>query len=224
MGLTARLRDHWFPWAVAFVGATAIYAGTVALTGGFKFTIAGLRFSSHSWERPAIVAAIGAIVLAIAARRWIADLSRNLADVIESVPIARVAVVAAALWAVAAGIGFGTFANGGADSYGYVGQARLLAHGRLTDSIPVSREYQWPDVDYTLTPLGFTKGRHSGEISPMYPPGLPLLLAPFSALSENSIYIVVPLFGGFLIWLTYRLGVLSGDAPAGAFGDRSSRR
>jgi dolichyl-phosphate-mannose-protein mannosyltransferase len=214
--MTAPVRDRWLLWGVVLVGATATYAVAVALTGGFKFTIAGLRFSSHSWERPAVVAAIGAIGLAITVRNWIADLSRNLAGTIESLPVARVAVGAAALWAVAAGIGFGTFANGGADSYGYVGQARLLAHGRLTDTIPVSHEYQWPDVDYTLTPLGFTKGRHPGEISPMYPPGLPLLLAPFSALSENSIYIVVPLFGGLLIWLTYRLAVLSGDAPAGA--------
>ncbi len=208
--------ERWIPWLIGLVAATAVYAVAVAYTGGFKVTLGRLRFSSHSWERPAIVAAIGAIALAIAARNWIAGLSRNLADTIESVPIARVAVVAAALWAVAAGISFGTFANGGADSYGYVGQARLLAHGRLTDTIPVSPEYQWPDVDYTLTPLGFTKGRHPGEIAPMYPPGLPLLLAPFSALSERTIYLVVPLFGGLLIWLTYRLAVLSGDAPAGA--------
>lgn len=207
---------RWFLGGLALVGTIAIYAVAVALTGGFKFTIGRLRFSSHSWERPAIVAAIGAIALAIVARKWAAGLSRTLADTVESTPVARVAVMAAALWAVGAGIGFGTFANGGADSYGYVAQARLLAHGRLTDTIPVSREYQWPDVDYTLTPLGFTKGRHPGEISPMYPPGLPLLLAPFSALSENSIYLVVPLFGGLLIWLTYRLALVCGDAPAGA--------
>ena len=46
------------------------------------------------------------------------------------------------------GLGYGTFANGGADSYGYVGQAQLLAQGKLTDTIPVSRDYQWPNVDY----------------------------------------------------------------------------
>jgi 4-amino-4-deoxy-L-arabinose transferase-like glycosyltransferase len=210
------MRDRRTPWAIAFVGTTAMYAVAVGLTGGFKFTIAGLRFSSHSWERPAIIAAIGAIALAIAARTSIARLSRALAATLESSTIARAAAVAAAIWAVAVGISFGTFANGGADSYGYVGQARLLAHGRLTDTIPVSRAYQWPDVDYTLTPLGFTKGPRPGEISPMYPPGLPLLLAPFSMMSERAIYIVVPMFGAVLIWLTYRLGVRIGDAPAGA--------
>src|SRR4029079_15280070 len=201
------MRDRRIPWAIACVGTTAIYAVTVALTGGFKFTIGGLRFSSHSWERPAIVAAIGAIGLAIAARPSIARLSRALAATLDSSTIARAAAVAAAIWAVAVGISFGTFANGGADSYGYVGQARLLAHGRLTDTIPVSRDYQWPDVDYTLTPLGFTTGRTAGVIAPLYPPGLPLLLAPFAAISETAMYYVVPAFGVLLVWLTYRLGV-----------------
>ena len=216
MGLTARHRERWIHLAIALVTATTVYAIALALTGGFKVSIGGVRFSSHSWERPAALAAIGAIALVIAGRAKIAATSRNLAVGLES-PFAHLpVVVGAAIWTVAIGVSCGTFANGGADSYGYVGQARLLAHGRLTDTIPVSPEYQWPDVDYTLTPLGFTKGRHAGEISPMYPPGLSLILAPFSALSERAIYIVVPMFGVLLIWLTYRLGVLSGDAPAGA--------
>ncbi len=217
MGQTARLRDRWIPWVFAVVTVTAIYAVAVAITGGFRVRIWGVRFSSHSWERPAVLAAIGAVPLVIASSTRIAALSRTLAVTLESALVARVVMVTAAIWTVAVGIGFGTFAIGGADSYGYVGQARLLAQGRLTDRIPVSRDYQWPEAAYTLTPLGFTKGRHAGEISPLYPPGFPLLLAPFSVLSEKAIYLVVPVFGALLIWLTYRLGVLSGDATAGAF-------
>lgn len=212
---TARLRDRWIPWAIALVGATAVYAAVVAVTGGFKLAVAGVRFRSQSWERPAAVAVIGAIAIVIATRARIAAISRNLAVDLESPLASRLVVAAAALWTVAIGIGFGTFANGGADSYGYVGQARLLAHGRLTDTIPISRDYQWPNVDYTLTPLGFTKGRSAGVISPIYPPGLPLLLAPVSALSETAIYLIVPLFGALLVWLTYRLGILIGDGFAG---------
>ena len=126
-------------------------------------------------------------------------------------------VLVAAIWTLSVGIGFGTFAIGGADSYGYVGQARLLAHGKLTDTIPVSRDYQWPNVDYTLTPLGFTKGTSPGVIAPLYPPGLPLLLAPFSLVSERAIYLVVPIFGVLLIWATFRIGALCGDGVAGAW-------
>jgi hypothetical protein len=203
-------------WMTGLVAATAVYAAAIGLTGGFKVSVAGLRFSSHSWERPALLAAIGAIGLVIVARARIAAAFQRLAVNLDSESASRLIVVGATLLAVAIGLGFGTFANGGADSYGYVGQARLLAQGRLTDTIPVNRDYPWPNVEYTLTPLGFTKGQRAGVISPMYPPGLPLLLAPVSLLSETAIYLVVPLFGALLVWLTYYFGVLNGDGFAGA--------
>jgi hypothetical protein len=209
--------DRWIAWTIALVAVTGTYATIVALTGGFKVSIAGLRLSSHSWQRPALVAAAGAIVLAIAARAQIVAALRRLSMVLESSRHAGWLVAAAAVWTLSIGIGFGTFSNGGADSYGYVGQARLFAHGKLTDTIPVSSDYQWPNVEYTLTPLGFTKGQSPGVIAPLYPPGLPLILAPFAAISERAIYCVVPLFGVLLIWTTYRFGLLCGDAVAGAW-------
>jgi len=87
----------------------------------------------------------------------------------------------------------------------------LLAHGHLTDTLPLSAGFTWPDVEYTLTPLGFTAGRTPGVIAPKYPPGLPLLLAPLAAFSERAIYLVVPVFGAILVWTTYRLGAALGD-------------
>ena len=151
--------DRWIAWTIALVAVTGSYATIVALTGGFKVSIAGFRLSSHSWQRPALVAAAGVIVLAIAARAQIVAALRRLSTVLESSRQAGWLVAAAAVWTLSIGIGFGTFSNGGADSYGYVGQARLFAHGKLTDTIPVSSDYQWPNVEYTLTPLGFTKGQ-----------------------------------------------------------------
>lgn len=209
--------NRWIVWTLALVAITGTYAAILALTGGFKVSIAGFRLSSHSWHRPALVAAAGAIVLAIAARAQIVAALRRLSTVLESSRHAGWVVAATAVWTLSIGIGFGTFANGGADSYGYVGQARLFAHGKLTDTIPVSPDYQWPNVEYTLTPLGFTKGQSPGVIAPLYPPGLPMILAPFAAISERAIYCVVPLFGVLLIWMTYRFGVLSGDGVAGAW-------
>jgi len=201
----------------AIVVVTAAYASAVALTGGFKINISGFRFSSRAWERPALVAGLGAIVLAGLARARIARGLIRLAAILESSGFARSLVASAAIWTLAIGIGYGTFASGGADSYGYIGHARLLAHGRLTDTIPVSPDYQWPDVEYTLTPLGFTKGQSPGVIAPQYPPGLPLLLAPLAAASEKAVYYAVPIFGVVLIWITYRLGVLCGDGLAGGW-------
>ena len=217
MGPTARRPDRWIAWTIAVVVLTGAYAVAVALTGGFKVSLAGLRFSSHSWHRPAAVAALGAAIVAVAARGWIAGASARLGSVVEASRASTWLVIAAAIWTLSVGIGFGTFASGGADSYGYVGQARLLAHGRLTDTIPVSRDYQWPNVEYTLTPLGFTKGQSPGVIAPLYPPGLPLLLAPFSMVSETAVYFVVPIFGVVLIWATYCFGTRCGDRAAGAW-------
>lgn len=217
MGPATEPRDRWITSIIAVVALTAAYAALVAMTGGFKVSVAGLRFSSQSWHRPALVAAIGAVVLAVTARARIAAGSIRLASALESSRGAAWLAIIAAIWTLSVGIRFGTFASGGADSYGYVEQARLLAHGRLTDTIPVSRNFEWPNVDYTLTPLGFTKGQSRGEIAPLYPPGFPLLLAPFSAISENAIYVVVPIFGAFLIWATYRFGALCGDRTAGAW-------
>jgi hypothetical protein len=217
MGPITRRPDRWLVWAIAAVALTGAYAVAVAVTGGFKVYLGGFRFSSQSWERPATIAAIGAAAVAAAARARIAAASTHLGARAQSSRGSSWIVLLAAIWTLSVGIGFGTFASGGADSYGYVAQARLLAHGRLTDTIPVSREYQWPDVEYTLTPLGFTKGKSPGVMAPLYPPGLPLLLAPFSLVSEQAIYVVVPIFGVLLIWATSRVGALCGDGAAGAW-------
>ncbi len=218
MGLIDRLRERWTTVIATVVAATSAYAILVWFTGGFRIEVAGLRLSSRSWERPATVAAIGFVILLVTVRVRSAAALRQLSEILDSPTFAQRTVAIAACWTLAAGIGFGTFANGGADSYGYVAQARLLTQGRLTDTIPVSRDYQWPNVEYTLTPLGFTKGQAPGVIAPLYPPGLPLLLAPFAAWSETAIYFVVPICGVLLVWMTYRFGARSGDAVAGALG------
>jgi hypothetical protein len=201
---------------MALTAVVAVYALGVAWTGGFDTRIAGLRLSSHSWIRPAIVAAAGLAVLIGIARAQVASLLMRGWTALESQPVVRALAVAAMAWTLAAGLLFGTYANGGADSYGYVGQARLFAQGRLTDTIPVSPAFKWPDVEATLTPLGFTRGRSPGIIAPIYPPGLPLLLAPLSAISENAVYMLVPMLGLLAVWATYRLGVELGDPLAGA--------
>lgn len=216
VGRTTRAPDRRVVWLLAAVTIAAVYTLTIALTGGFSVQVAGIRLRSHSWVRPALVVLAGVAVLVLTARELVSPIFVHLSRVLESARFATWLALAALAWALAAGVGFGTFACGGADSYGYVGQARLLAHGHLTDTIPLSADYTWPDVEYTLTPLGFTAGRTPGVIAPKYPPGLPLLLAPLAAFSERAIYLVVPVFGALLVWTTYRLGAALGDPAAGA--------
>src|SRR5262245_63152963 len=112
MGLTARRPDRCIAWTIGVVAVTGAYAAAVALTGGFKVNIAGLRFSSHSWQRPAMVAAIGAAILAVAGRAWIAATLARLAAVLEASRASAWLVAASAVWTLTVGIGFGTFASG----------------------------------------------------------------------------------------------------------------
>ena len=185
-------------------------------TGGFSVRIAGILVRSRSWERPAAVALAGAALFIWLDRARVAGALGRAWSGSETPRIAGALAVLAMAWTLTAGIVFGTYASGGADSYGYVGQARLLMQGRLTDSVPIRTAFTWPDVEMTLTPLGFTRGRSPGVIAPRYPPGFPLLLAPLTLISETAIYLLVPVLGVLVVRGTYRLGVRLGDPLAGA--------
>lgn len=202
-------------WLAAAVAVATAYAIAIAATGGFTLDVAGFRLRSRAWERPALIALGGACVLALIAQARIAAFARTL-HAAGTARLDRVLVVVAATWTLAAGVQFGTYASGGADSYGYVAQARLLLQGQLTDRIVVPANFTWPDVERTLTPLGFVMGTAPRTIAPQYPPGLPLLLAPLAAFSERAIYLLVPVCGALLVWLTYRLGVLLESSTVGA--------
>jgi hypothetical protein len=208
-------KDDLIPWLAAAVALATAYAMVIAATGGFTVQIAGFRVRSRAWERPALLALGGAFVLALIAQARVAAIARTL-RITDTARFDRALAVIAAMWTLTAGIYFGTFASGGADSYGYTAQAHLLLKGRLTDGIVAPDRFKWPDVERTLTPLGFVPGTAPGIIAPQYPPGLPLLLAPLAALSERAMYLVVPLFGALFVWLTFRLGVLLESSTIGA--------
>lgn len=207
-------QDGLIRWLAAAVAAATAYAIAIAATGGFTLDVAGFRLRSRAWERPALLALSGAFVLAFIAQARIAAMART-RRVARTARVDRGLVLMAAMWTLAAGIHFGTFASGGADSYGYVAQARLLLKGHLTDTIAAPDNFKWPDVERTLTPLGFVAGTRPGVIAPQYPPGLSLLLAPLAAVSERAMYLLVPVFGALLVWLTYRLGVLLESSTIG---------
>ena len=210
--------SRWVVWLMAATAAVATFAAAVAWTGGFEARIGGIRLRSHSWVRPAVLAAAGAGLLAAVERRQLAEWFVRVWSAAESRRLPAAVAGAAMVWTAIAGLGFGTYASGGADSYGYVSQARLLAQGRLTEAITVPPAFTWPDVENTLTPLGYTRGVASGVIAPTHPPGLPLLMAPLTTISETAVYLLVPAFGVLAVWVTYRLGIEMGDRLAGALG------
>jgi hypothetical protein len=208
--LRARIANGLLIGALAF-GA---YAAVIAMTAGFEVRLGGVRLRSHSWLRPALPAlALALIWVALERDRVATALARCWLD-LETHAASRAIGFAAAVWALTAGLLFGTFAAGGADSYGYVSQALLFAEGRLVDTVPLDSSYEWPHAHKTMTPLGFRMGTQPGVIAPTYPPGLPLLMMPATFVSARAVYFVVPLFGMLAVWLTYRLGRACGDPLA----------
>ena len=180
----------------------------VWLTGGIDTRVAGVAVRSRSWERPATIAAVLAVAGLIGARRSVGAIAPR---ALPALP------VAAACWTAIASLAFGTFAAGGADSYGYVSQAELFAHGRVTDRLPTDPVLESPDRRAALIPLGYTLGRRD-SLAPVYPPGLPLLMAPFAAVASRAVFYVVPICAALTTLIAWRLGVALGEPLAGALG------
>jgi hypothetical protein len=117
---------------------------------------------------------------------------------------------------LAATLAWNTWSAGGADSYGYVGQAHLLASGRLSSFEPLAAAAPWPEAAWTFTPLGFKPARRPGSSVPFYPPGLSIVMALALRLGgERAVYLVVPLLAALAVWMTFLLGRRLRDGPTG---------
>ena len=190
-------------------GVLAVFAAFVAATGGIDTRIAGIAVRSRSWERPATVA----FVLALAGLYAVRQTLRSWG------PLASRAVVPVLVaWALFAALCFGTYAAGGADSFGYLSQAKLFAQGRLTGTMPRHKGFDWPDVPATLTPLAYTRNAVPDVLVPVYPPGLSLMMAPLTLIHANAAFLLVPLCAALTVWLTVVLGRELTEPSAGVLG------
>jgi dolichyl-phosphate-mannose-protein mannosyltransferase len=193
--------------------ALLAYSLTIALTGGIDFTLASVRLRSRSWQRPALLGFLCVAIVATVDRRraWrvagqvINGVWRAWTAIVTATPPAAIAI-AAATWTVVAGLAFGTFVAGGADSSGYLNQARLFATGRALDDSRISDPPRWKETGYKLAPLGYRPAADPTKLAPTYPPGYPLLMAPAFRLNVRVAYLIVPLCGALAVWLTYALG------------------
>jgi hypothetical protein len=116
--------------------------------------------------------------------------------------------VAIAVIVAAASLHWTSTAIGGADQYGYLTLAGLLRQGRLVIHQDVVRQSPWPFAEGTWTPIGYTEVEGQRDaITPVYPPGLPLVLAAVQRLFGYCAgFWIVPLCAGVTVWLTYVLG------------------
>lgn len=130
---------------------------------------------------------------------------------------------AALLLAVAAGvvgIWRGTWAVGGSDSSCYGLMAQAFARGRLQPTAHLALEAPWPMASATFAPGGFIPSTRRADASaPVCAPGFSLLLAPLYALAgPDAIFLLTPLAGSMLVYLTFLFGTRLMDDVAAFAG------
>src|SRR5262245_12799407 len=126
--------------------------------------------------------------------------------------LAAIVAIAAAVAAIAVAVRFESFAAGGSDSACYLSAAQLLAHGALRSDQPLARTAPWPHAAATFTPAGHIPSPvDPAAVVPIFPPGLPLLMAVSMTIARTP-FLVVPLLGALTIWLAFVVG-RSVDGP-----------
>ena len=206
----ARLVDSILLIAIA---ASALLAVIAVFGSGLYTSAYGIRLSSQTLWRPALVAGMaGALLL------YRSDLRQQRIARIWSQIVHHSTAVAIVLGAVTVAIALrvSAFEAFGADAYGYVSQAHLWAAGNLVQHEPLSLRAPWPEPEWTFSPLGYRPGLERGTIVPAYSPGLPLLMAGLLALlGPDGPFFVVPLLGGVAIVAAFLLGRRAAGAVCG---------
>jgi hypothetical protein len=199
----------------------AAWALAVAMTGGFTLDLGTARLRSRSPRNAVIIATLMGVLAWVLAnpghrrQALAAELElilRGLASPFRDVrglAVRLAPILAGMLAAAVVALGFwkGAFVAGGADSYGYLSQARLWARGTVQIEQPIMKAVSWPYSDMALAPLGYRPAPRGPSIVPVYAPGLPMVMAVFERLGgSRAVFYVVPLLGGAAVWATYLMG------------------
>ena len=215
MGPDGRTSDRRLAWLLAATLAAAAYALLVAATGGFDARVAGIRVRSRDWARPAMVAAAGAAWIVYRARRPLGVRSAEAWRHADTITLRGSSLAPPLHGRLSPPLRLARLRSAAADSYGYAGQARLLRHGSLTGDDPAEAGLPLAGRAGHVDPARVHRREGTCGDGALYPPGLPLLMAAFGAVSEPAIFLVVPLFGVLAVWCTYRLGASLGQPLAG---------
>ena len=86
-------------------------------------------------------------------------------------------------------------------------QADLWLNGDLTVPIPLAATAPWPEALLTFTPHGFRPAVSGPALVPVTAPGLPLLMAAAKTIAGHcAMFLVTPLSGALLVWITFAIG------------------
>jgi hypothetical protein len=133
------------------------------------------------------------------------------------VTAARLTVLVVAVAVAAIGVWRGTWAVGGSDSSCYALMAASFARGQLQPTSALS-DAPWPDASRTLAPGGFFPSpMRPDAASPICMPGFSLLMAPLAFVGgRDAIFLLTPIAGAVLVWLTFMFGRHVAGEGAGA--------
>ena len=193
------------------------WSAVVALTGGFRLELWGLRISSRNALRIFLIGAIPAVWA------WrLAYVERLDAWLVRSRPIvhrmAPALAGALAMGVLLLGVRYGSHAVAASDQSGYVSEGALWARGTPRIDVGFASNLPWPNAKDTLMPLGYRIGA-GGTMVPTYAPGLPLLMALARAAGVCGPFLVMPVSAAILVFFTFVLGRRlfdTGTALAGA--------
>ncbi len=126
-------------------------------------------------------------------------------------------IVVAAIWIGIAGVRWGTWSAGSADAHGYISQAQLWRQGNLIVAAPMALTVPWEDAEWIFAPLGYRPGVAPGTLVPVYPAGLPIVMAGLQAVGgPQAVYFAVPIFGIMAVLASARLATRLATPAAGA--------
>ena len=116
------------------------------------------------------------------------------------------------------GVGLGTYSAADTDPYGYVSQADLIAEGTLRIELQPATFPVIAGNDAAWAPAGYVLSRDGRSIVPMYPPGLPAVMALLERVTGEraAVFYVVPLVAAVAVVATYWLGVACDGRASGA--------
>jgi hypothetical protein len=197
--------------AAAVLAAVAVL---LAVSGGVRATVGGLRLSARS-PLPATVAALVAAgawwLLARRARVVSADLEAGEAALERrAIPI----VIGVAVFTAGVSAAFATASASGADASGYLSEAAQWSSAQLFYRDPLAAVIS--SDSWLTSPLGWRPAPVPGLQSPTYPPGLPLLMAlPHALGGAAAAGWVVTIAAGLTVAAT---GVLAARLAGGIAG------
>lgn len=193
----------------------AAIAVLVAVSGGFRTTIGGLRVSARSPIPIGFLALTNGVMWLAAARRH-QSIAADLEFVWRGMVLhAHRIVLAVALTVAIVSAAFATRSAAGADASGYVSESAMLISGRLFHVDELSALTRGYD-SYLTSPLGWRPAPVEGRQSPTYPPGLPLLMAvPHAIAGVNGASAAVIAMAAVAVIVTGLLATELGGTIAG---------